>query len=70
MITMKLGHISGCSDYADVVYKVISNRCKLNTELTVFDVNQYLDSIAECARSGMGKGEINLICFGTKINLN
>lgn len=39
------------SDYADMVYQIIKNRVHETGTKTVFEVNHYLNNIAECYQS-------------------
>lgn len=44
----KLTNLQGnTTDYGDIVYEVMRNRSPENGSLTVFEVNKYLDLIAE-----------------------
>lgn len=47
MLTTEQGFNRNCSDYADVVFNVIKDRCPKESALTVYELNQYLDTIAD-----------------------
>lgn len=55
MLTTDQGFNKNCSDYADVVFNVIKDRCPKESSLTVYELNEYLDTIAdkESKRDGM-----------------
>lgn len=45
---IKLTNLQGCTaDYGDVVFEVMKKRAPENGTLTVYEVNMYLDMIAE-----------------------
>lgn len=46
-----------CADYGEVVYQVMRARSKLESEITVFEVNQGLDSIVNHFQNGHMKSK-------------
>lgn len=49
-LTTPQGFHSATADFADVVYKVIQNRCPGQCSLSIFDMNELLDKIAKSNR--------------------
>lgn len=55
MLTTEQGFNKNCSDYADVVFNVIKDRCPRESSLTVYELNEYLNTIADKESNREGK---------------
>lgn len=55
-LTTSKGFTAGgkAEDYAEVVYKVIKDRCSKTSTLSISDLNEYLDTIADAATKRSG----------------
>lgn len=53
-LTTQKGFNNTTADYADVVFNVIKDRCPGKCTISVFEMNEYLDRIADTATTTSG----------------
>lgn len=61
---LKLTNLQGTTaDYGDIVYEIMKNRSPAEGTLTVYEVNKYLDLIADHFRDNERNSKSNSICM-------